>query len=37
MILFKGKIKDLTYKELWLAWHFGRPIELLEAVDFSTN
>lgn len=37
MILFKGKIKNLTYKELWLAWHFGRPIEPLEAVDFCKN
>lgn len=37
MILFRGKVKDLTYKELWLAWYFGRPIELLETGDFSKN
>jgi len=37
MILFKGKVKDMTFKELWLAWYFGRPIERLEAIDFSVN
>ncbi len=37
MRLYSGKVKDMTYKELWLAWYFGRPIELLEAVDFDLN
>lgn len=37
MILYKGKVKNLTYKELWLSWYFGRSIELLEAIDFSKN
>ena len=37
MILYKGKAKGMTNKELWLAWKFGRPIENLEAVDFSRN
>ena len=37
MILFKGKAKNMTFKELCLAWHFGRPIEPLEAMDFSPN
>ncbi len=37
MILYKGKAKNMTLKELWLMWKFGRPIELLEEVDFSGN
>ncbi len=37
MILYSGKVKDMTRKEIWLAWHFGRPIELLEATDFNLN
>ncbi len=37
MILYNGKAKDMTFKELWLAWKFGRPIERLESVDFSQN
>lgn len=37
MIIFKGKAKDMTYLELWLAWTFGRLAEPLEAVDFSRN
>ena len=37
MIFFNGKAKDLNFKELWLSWNFGRPIEPLEAIDFSRN
>jgi hypothetical protein len=37
MILFIGKVRDLTFRELWLAWNFGRLIERLEAIDFSKN
>ena len=37
MILFKGKVKDMTFKELWLSWYFGRLIEPLEAIDFGKN
>jgi len=29
-----GKAKDLTWKEMYLLWHYGRKIEILEAVDF---
>lgn len=34
---YKGKLKDLTPKELWMLWHFGRKVEALEDVDFSRN
>ena len=40
MFWFKGKMKDLTYLELWLIVKFGRLLELLEpleAADFSKN
>ncbi len=37
MILFAGKAKNMTFRELWLTWHFGRLIERLESVDFSAN
>ncbi len=37
MIIFNGKAKDLTFKELCLAWYFGRLIERLESIDFSKN
>ena len=37
MILYKGKAKDMTYKELFLAWYFGRLIEPLETTDFMLN
>ena len=37
MILYSGKAKNLSYKELWMAWNFGRPIELLESIDFGEN
>ena len=37
MILYIGKAKNMTFKELWLSWNFGRPVERLEAVDFNLN
>ncbi len=37
MIYYIGKAKDMTSKELWLVWNYGRLIALLEAVDFSRN
>ena len=37
MLLYSGKAKHMTYKELWLSWYFGRPIEQLESVDFYKN
>jgi len=37
MLIYIGKFKDLTLKELWLLIKFGRPIEKLEAIDFSRN
>ena len=37
MILYRGKAKHMTFKELWLSWNFGRPVERLEAVDFNLN
>lgn len=37
MILYIGKAKGLTFKELFLAWYFGRLVEPLEATDFSRN
>lgn len=36
-LLYIGKVKDMTLKELWLLWRFGRKIELLEDADFSRN
>ena len=27
----------MTFKELWLSWNFGRPVENLESVDFNLN
>lgn len=36
-ILYIGKAKDMTLKELWLVWRFGRKIEPLESVDFNRN
>ena len=36
-IWFKGKMKGLTYLELWLIFKFGRLLEPLEAADFSRN
>jgi hypothetical protein len=35
--VYKGKARDLTFKEMWMLWHFGRKIELLEDVDFCWN
>ncbi len=37
MIIYIGKARNLTYKELWLIWKFGRPVETLEPIDFSGN
>jgi len=37
MILYSGKAKDMTFKELWMRWYYGRPVELLETVDFTKN
>lgn len=37
MILYSGKAKNMTYKELYLAWHYGRPVERLEPCDFCKN
>uniref|UniRef100_A0A6M3JHZ5 Uncharacterized protein n=1 Tax=viral metagenome TaxID=1070528 RepID=A0A6M3JHZ5_9ZZZZ len=39
MILYIGKAKDLTWKHLlWVAYfQLARPLEPLEAVDFSKN
>ncbi len=35
MILYNGKSKNLTQKEIILAWYFGRLIEQLETEDFE--
>lgn len=35
MVLYNGKAKGLTRKEIWLAWKFGRLAEQLESCDFS--
>lgn len=32
-----GKAKNMTPKETWLFWRFGRKIEPLEDVDFGRN
>ncbi len=37
MLLYKGKNKGLTRKEIMLAWFYGRRIEPLEPCDFSKN
>ncbi len=37
MIIFKGKVRNMTFKELCLAWYLGRLIETIELVDFSKN
>ena len=37
MILYNGKMKDMTFKELWMMWNFGRTVEKLEAGDFNLN
>ena len=37
MTLYISKAKNMTFKELWLMWNFGRPVERLEAVDFNLN
>jgi len=37
MLLYSGKARDLTFKELFLTWYFGRLIERLEAEDFEAN
>ncbi len=36
-IAYIGKFKDMSLKELWLFWRFGRKIEPLEDVDFCKN
>jgi len=36
-IAYIGKAKNITLKEIWLFWRFGRKIELLEDVDFCKN
>ncbi len=36
-ILYIGKTKDMTLKELWLVWKFGRKIETIESVDVNRN
>ena len=30
MILFTGKAKDMTRKEISLTWYFGRPLKVTE-------
>lgn len=37
MLLYRGKSKGLTRKEIMLAWQYGRLIEQLEPCDFSKN
>ena len=37
MILYIGKAKNMTLKEIWLCWKFGRLVELVEATDFGRN
>ena len=39
MIIYSGKAINLTFKMLlWIAfWELSRPIELLEASNFSKN
>ncbi len=37
MILYNGKAKNMTRKEIWLVWYFGRITEPLEPGDFSRN
>ncbi len=37
MILFNGKLKNLTPKELFLAWNYGRLVERIESADFGRN
>ncbi len=37
MILFKGKLKNMTPKELFLAWYYGRLIERIESCDVGRN
>ncbi len=37
MVLYRGKAKGLTFKEVILAWKFGRLIEPLEPCDFGKN
>ena len=36
-IFYIEKVKDMTPKEMWLFWRFGRKIEPLEDVDFCRN
>ena len=36
-MLYIGKVKDMTYNELWMLWNFGRLAEPLESVDFCKN
>jgi len=35
--VFRGKVKDLNLKELWLYSKFGRKLEHLEPCDFSED
>ena len=36
-VVYHGKAKDLTLKELWLLYKFGRRTENLETTDFNKN
>ncbi len=36
-VVYRGKAKDLTLKEIWLLYKFGRRTENLEDTDFSRN
>ena len=35
--MFSMKAKDISLKEIWLQWKFGRKIEPLEPGDFSMD
>lgn len=37
MIIYSGKAKYMTSKELYFRYYFGRLLELLESVDFCRN
>lgn len=36
-IAYIGKAKNMTLKEIWLCYTFGRPVEPIEAEDFNRN
>jgi len=37
MVIYKGKLRGLTYKEIQLSMLFGRLVEEIKPEDFGVN